>query len=701
VLSDAHRDALACSGIGVEQASRRGYETIADKKQLRSLNITPAGCRVPGLLIPLLDVRGSTWGFQYRPDSPRTMATGRTVKYESPSDQRNGLDIPVGVGPQLADPTIPLWITEGSKKADSAAAHGLCCVALLGVWSWRGTNTAGGKTALADWCDVALNGRRCIMAYDGDVQRNPAVRGALDALSKYLAIKGARIEFLHLPDDDRAGKTGLDDYLVAHDLAELWTLVRPIAPVVRLKKPEAPQQLELPLIFPPPSQPVPLADAHATFRRWLGDDYDADTLTAMLATVAVERLTGDPVWLLVVSGSGNAKTETVQALDGVGATVTSTLTSDAALLSASPDRERTRDATGGLLRKIGNRGVLVVKDVTSILTMDRNLRGRVLAALREVYDGRWYREVGTDGGHTIAWTGRIAVVGAVTTAWDTAHTVIATMGDRFVLIRADSTTARRAAGRQAIRNTGDEVAMRAELAAAAAGVIAGMYPDPIAVTDDEIEILLAAADLVTLARTGVEYDYRGDVVMAHAPEMPTRFGKQLAQIMRGGVAIGMDRADAMRLAIRCARDSMPPLRLAIVDDLAMYPHSTTSEVRKRIGQPRTTVDRQLQSLHALGALVCDEVPIGPERTYWYYSLAENINPTALVVPIKLLTTPIPVKESDRDESDVALSPDLLTHRTGTSDDATQNGSETAFAAVMAVFPGTRVISDEIADDGLF
>ena len=47
-------------------------------------------------------------------------------------------------------------------------------------------------------------------------------------------------------------------------------------------------------------------------------------LNAVLATAAAERLTGDPLWLLVVSGPGNAKTETVQALSGAGALVTST-----------------------------------------------------------------------------------------------------------------------------------------------------------------------------------------------------------------------------------------------------------------------------------------------------------------------------------------------------------------------------------------
>jgi hypothetical protein len=159
------------------------------------------------------------------------------------------------------------------------------------------------------------------------------------------------------------------------------------------------------------------------------------------------------------------------------------------------------------------------------------------------------------------------------------------MGDRFVLLRMDSTIHRLAAGRKAIGNTGDEAQMRGELAKAAAGVIAGMSTEPITITEAESDVLLAAADLVTLARTGVEYDYRGDVIDAHAPEMPTRFAKQLAQIARGGVAIGMDRADALRLAIRCARDSMPPLRLAIIDDLAAHPGSATLDVRKRIDKP--------------------------------------------------------------------------------------------------------------------
>jgi hypothetical protein len=73
-----------------------------------------------------------------------------------------------------------------------------------------------------------------------------------------------------------------------------------------------------------------LDEVHEIFQRWLGADYDFDTLDATLAVAASERLPGDPVWLMVVSGSGNAKTETVQATGGLGAHVVSTISSDGA-----------------------------------------------------------------------------------------------------------------------------------------------------------------------------------------------------------------------------------------------------------------------------------------------------------------------------------------------------------------------------------
>src|SRR5262249_46481769 len=159
-------------------------------------------------------------------------------------------------------------------------------------------------------------------------------------------------------------------------------------------------------------------------------------------------------------------------------------------------------------------------------------RGQVMSAIREIYDGRFVRNIGVDGGQTLIWEGRIIVVGACTTAWDSAHSAISLMGDRFVVIRIDSTRERRNSGLRAIRNTGDEIKMRSELANAVGGLIAHASLNDTRLTDNETEMLINAADIVTLARTAVEFDHKGDVSMAHAPEMPTRFAKQLTQIIR-------------------------------------------------------------------------------------------------------------------------------------------------------------------------
>jgi hypothetical protein len=395
-----------------------------------------------------------------------------------------------------------------------------------------------------------------------------------------------------------------------------------------------------PKAAPPPVEPKPLAAVHVVFQHWLGEDYDLDTLDTMLAVGASEKLPGDPCWLMVVSGRGNAKTETVQASSGIGAHVISTITSDAALLSASPRKQRTKDATGGLLRKIGDWGVLCIKDFTSILSISRETRSTILAALREIHDGRWVRNVGVDGGHTLTWAGRLVVIAACTTALDQAHSVIATMGDRFVLVRSDSSKGRIKSGQRAMRNTGSEPQMREQLAQAVAGAIASVDADKLYQLDEtDRDTILQAADLVTLARTGVELDYRGDVIDAHAPEMPTRFAKQLTQIMRGAVAIGMGQRQALRLAIRVARDSMPQLRLAVLKDVAANPDARVPEIRRRLQKPRATIDRTLQALHTLGLLVCEETE--EERgdktvSVWRYALADNVDLQVLDEPAERL-----------------------------------------------------------------
>ena len=75
---------------------------------------------------------------------------------------------------------MPLWLTEGQKKADALASHGAVALCLLGVWNFKG-KIPGGTTLLADWDYVALNGREVRLVFDSDVVTIPGVRKAWSA----------------------------------------------------------------------------------------------------------------------------------------------------------------------------------------------------------------------------------------------------------------------------------------------------------------------------------------------------------------------------------------------------------------------------------------------------------------------------------------------------------------------------------------
>ena len=153
-------------------------------------------------------------------------------------------------------------------------------------------------------------------------------------------------------------------------------------------------------------------------------------------------------------------------------------------------------------------------------------------------------------------------------------------GDRFVLVRLDSYVGRLEASQRARRNVGEEVAMRAEFARVVAGLLSTVPADhTLALRADEERRLTEAANLVTLARTGVDYDFRGDIIDAHAPEMPTRFVKQLFQLMRGATALGLSVDRAFQMALRVCRDCAPPTRLRVLLDVADAPGHEGGRVR--------------------------------------------------------------------------------------------------------------------------
>ena len=218
VLREAHRGMLLDgSGIYPEVAAERGYRTVTRADVPDAFRRYQ---RRSGLLIPMCSPDGTVHLHQLRPDKPR-VRNGKEVKYETPKGARCILDVHPRNRPTIGDPDVPLWITEGIKKADSLTSRGLCTVGLIGVWNWQKDGEL-----LPEWEHVALNDRRVYVVFDSDVMVKEEVQLALERLVGELEARGAAVKVVYLPEN--GSKVGVDDYLVAGGTVEaLHDLARP------------------------------------------------------------------------------------------------------------------------------------------------------------------------------------------------------------------------------------------------------------------------------------------------------------------------------------------------------------------------------------------------------------------------------------------------------------------------------------------
>lgn len=347
---------------------------------------------------------------------------------------------------------------------------------------------------------------------------------------------------------------------------------------------------------------APIVDCIKTYEWWLALP-DPNVLLAVLGAVVANRVEGDPTWLLLVGPPSSGKTEILMSVSHLPEVHLAATLTEPALLSGVPKKEHAEEARGGLLRHIGEFGVLLLKDFTSTLAQNRDTRAAVLAALREIYDGSWTRHVGADGGRTLHWEGKVGLVAGVTPAIDQHHSVIAALGERFLQYRLTEVDAD-AVGARALEHLGREREMRDELAAASYAVVnaADQTRARRPLDADEQAQLVRLATFATRARSDVPRDgYSHEVVALPQPEAPARFVLGLRRIVGGMEAIGATPAAVEAVLLHLALDAMPATRRRLLEALQGRPEPTrTAELADESGLPTKTAARHLEDLALLG-----------------------------------------------------------------------------------------------------
>jgi hypothetical protein len=345
---------------------------------------------------------------------------------------------------------------------------------------------------------------------------------------------------------------------------------------------------------------IELPDVINTFQSWL-ELSDPAFIEILLGTYVANLIPGDPVWLLGIGPSSGGKTEPLLALTGLPQTyMVSTLT-EGSLLSGTPMRDKAKGAKGGLLREIGEFGYLICKDFTSVLSIQDKVRAPILAALREIFDGKWDRSIGTDGGRMISWKGKVAFIGGCTDAIDSHYVLMAAMGQRFFLFRLPTIDAH-AQALKAFDGNAKETAMRDELRNTVKRFFQGRHfdhVDPTAVSPAMREHLIQLAMLTVMARSPIERDPRKrDITLIPDPEAPARATKVIGKIWAGLRAIGVSEQRAWHLVRKLGFDSMPKLRHAVLELLALTDEpQKTQTLAMKIAHPTQTTRRALEDLN--------------------------------------------------------------------------------------------------------
>jgi hypothetical protein len=348
----------------------------------------------------------------------------------------------------------------------------------------------------------------------------------------------------------------------------------------------------------PDLTPGSIGETLATFQRWLILP-DPTPVYAVLGALAANYLDGDPVWLGLIAPPSSAKTEILNATSMLPNVVQAATITPAGLLSGTPKKQHEKGARGGLLRQIGDFGLIVLKDFGSILGMHAETKAETLAALREVYDGAWTRHLGSDGGRTLAWQGKIGLIFAATEVIDAHHAVIGSMGDRFLLSRLVPATGKLQFSRALDHVGATTKQMRQELAEAVARLFAGRHADPQPISKDEIEQISSVISLAVRLRGAVARDRSTREIEAiYGAEGTARIGLALERLLAGLDTLGVDRATALGVVTTVALDSVPPLRRRAYECVCKYRNVETADVAIALGLPTNTTRRILEELAA-------------------------------------------------------------------------------------------------------
>ncbi len=342
---------------------------------------------------------------------------------------------------------------------------------------------------------------------------------------------------------------------------------------------------------------------YKVYRKWLHLP-SVDGVDILFGTILGNRLDGDPIWMFLEAPSGGTKTEllmsvsTSKAIEAISSLTPRTLVSGMTLEGG---------VDPSLLPKLDGK-ILIIKDFTSILSMNKINRDEILGDLRDAYDGEYSKPFGNAKWRK--YTSRFGIIAGVTPVIEQFLTNSIVMGERFLrfpLPLDNSIKGRKDLIRRAMGNVANETEMREALRDVAGTVLDHDYKTIPEIPDNINEKIVSLSHWICMIRGVVSRDtYTRQVTNSPHIEVGSRVAKQLCKEALGiAMFKGKKKIDheEYKLLLTLARGSV----FKDYEKLFRFIFSgekdfSSAEIGEGLRLPTQLVDRIANDLYLTGVL---------------------------------------------------------------------------------------------------
>ena len=182
------------------------------------------------------------------------------------------------------------------------------------------------------------------------------------------------------------------------------------------------------------SQSITLGEIKEVARKFLQLKPDDENMfDIVMATYFANKLDADPLWIFLNGPPSNAKTEILMSMQDHQNTFFLSCVTKNTFLSGRVKKDKDGEEKDCSLLPHMTGKTVIIKDFTTVLSLQKDARHEIYSQFREIYDGLYSKSYGS--GFTREWKGKIGVIAGVTPAIDKQFAVHTLLGERFLHFR--------------------------------------------------------------------------------------------------------------------------------------------------------------------------------------------------------------------------------------------------------------------------